>query len=395
MEKSEVFSKLESYKTTFDFDYFDIYSLDFIEDPSLLEKVFDVYRSNTTMFGFCIRDWKLTLAQWSQVFEFVKSKSQITIFVLAMDKLETEVLNLFSEFLKSNFDLKELDLNLSYLDTSGVKALTTGLASNYGLTSLSLNLIHITWVQCVLGSVLNGIANKKTLSNLHLQGTLDLEAVEALSYFIENNFNLIGLKITEGELNDQAMKMIKRALLTNWSLQRFDLEFEKKFGAEGMKEISEFIPQLPNLKVIALCELDYLYYLYYDKEAKEALLRSIHAKGNLEGLVLAAIGLTDEDLENLSLSISGNQQLKCLKLNGNNFTKDSLLRIIHEAKTCSGLETIGFKLDNEEDEGMDEILDSLREIKTLMDIQVYNNYDEVPCKEQIKQMIDYNKKLLN
>jgi hypothetical protein len=42
---------------------------------------------------------------------------------------------------------------------------------------------------------------------------------------------------------------------------------------------------------------------------------------------------------------------------------------------------------------MDEILDSLLEIKSLMDSQVYNNSNEVPRKEQIKQMIDYNKKL--
>jgi hypothetical protein len=340
------------------------------------------------MFGFCVRSWKLTLAQWSQVFEFVKSNSQITIFVLAMDKLETEVLNLFAEFLKSNFDLKELVLELYELDTSGVKALTTGLASNSGLASLSLKLSYTDDMQCVLGSVLYGILNRKTLRNLHLlDRTLDLEAVEALCYFIENNFNLIGLQITQGELNDQAMKMIKRALLTNCSLQRFDLELEEKLGAEGVKEIAEFIPQLPNFNTLVLCRV------YGDKEAKEALLRSAHAKGNLERLVLADVGLTDEDLENVSLSISGNQQLKCLKLNGNNFTKDSLLRIINEAKNCSGLETIGFKLDSEEDEGMDEILDSLREIKTLMDIQVYNNSNEVPRKEQIKQMIDNNKKL--
>jgi hypothetical protein len=69
------------------------------------------------MFGFKFRDWKLTFEQWSQIFEFIKSNSQIKIFVLGKNKLDTEVLNLFAEFLKSNFNLNELVLELYDLTT--------------------------------------------------------------------------------------------------------------------------------------------------------------------------------------------------------------------------------------------------------------------------------------
>jgi hypothetical protein len=88
-----------------------------------------------------------------------------------------------------------------------------------------------------------------------LDQTLDLQAVKALCAFIENNFNLTGLQITQGELNGRDMKSIKEALLSNCCLQRFDLEFEKRIGAEGVREIAGFIQKLPNLKVLVLCEL--------------------------------------------------------------------------------------------------------------------------------------------
>ena len=82
-------------------------------------------------------------------------------------------------------------------------------------------------------------------------------------------------------------------------------------------------------------------------------------------------------MDDLISFTSGNQNLKGLKLYGNVFSQAGLLRISYASKACLNLQKLGFNLNTDGDEGIDTISTVLKDVKQLLDINVFNNNHEI------------------
>jgi len=384
-DKEKIIEHLERYKTTKEFQFFDLIGLDCVEDPTLLQRVFESY-CNPNLTGFEISAWKLTTSQWIEIFDFLNSTPQITFLFLSLNQVGDEVYQLIANFLKSNKTISELRLDLYLLEDSNLNILEYGFKGISGFNHIKISLECKDDTKNPLGQILSSLTETK-LHSLYLSDRyLDAKAVDALCTHILNNPQLINLEMCQAYINNDEAAKISEAIMKNCSVQRFSYSLDSKITPDGIKHFIDIVKNNKNLKIIDLWSLP------LDEDCRIQILDAIQQPNNLEKVVLADVNFTDDHLEKIKSFLNGNQKLVDVNFNSNKFTDEGCVVIAESVSNCLNLKRFCINLNAEDENIIAQFFEKLKLNKTIIDFSVrdINTYEMVEP-EKIKEMIESNK----
>jgi Leucine-rich repeat (LRR) protein len=279
----------------------------------------------------------------------VEKKTNNILKSLNLDSNNITDVQSIGEGLKTNHTLTKLSLDNNNI--TDVKSIAEALKTNHTLTNLSLENNNITDVQ----SIAEALKTNNTLETLYLHNN-NITDVKSIAEALQTNNTLEGLYLNFNNITD--VQSISEALKTNkvlYSLELFD---------NNITDVQSIGEALQENKGLEALELD-----NNNISDVQSIGKALQTNNTLEDLWLNRNNISD--VQSIGEGLKTNNTLMRLYLNNNNI--ENVKSIGEALKVITSLKYLDLSNNNITDQGGLDILDGLKENKSLEGIYLNKN----------------------